>query len=204
MKTNVMTTGTGVTTFSTTHSPLNVRIQDSASVYLVEGTTFDVDIEKKLITFTPALGGGVSATVFYDYEDSSNLISRKVGTNTAGIGTYARRLTIPQLSDINNLNTFTNNFVSGTDVGRENINERYKVIAPLLVNSIRENIKPTIKNSIKSIDTTAIVSSITYMYPQMRTIIQVGEHLFDSFDLQKRLVESDDSAADSGVKTKNV
>ena len=205
MRTDVENTATGITTHTTSKSPLNVRIiENSGSTYLAEGITFDVDIEKKQITFTPALGGGVNATIFYDYEDDTNQIVRKLGSNIAGIGVYARRLVIPQLSDINNLNTFANNFVSGTDIGRENINERYRVVAPLLVNSVRENIQPTIKNTIKGIDTTATISSITYKFPQMRTIIEAGEHLFDSFDLQKRLVETDDSVQDAGVKTKNV
>lgn len=204
MKTKVQTTGAGISTFTTSSSPLNVRIQDSTSAYLAEGVTFTVDIEKKLITFTPALGGGVTATIFYDYEDSSNVIKRKTGTNIAVIGRYARIWSVPQLPNGNNLNTLAVNFVTGTDVGREDINERYQVIAPLLVNSIRENIKPTIVNSIKSIDTTATIKSITYKYPQMQTIINTGEHMFDSFDLQKKLVESDENAVDDTVKTKNV
>jgi hypothetical protein len=204
-KTKVQTTGTGVTTFPTSESPLNVRIQEnSGSTYLAEDITFTVDIEKKLVTFTPPLGGGVTATIFYEYEDSGNIISRKLGANTAGIGVYARRVIIPQLPDISNLNTFTSNFVTGTGVAREDINERYKVIAPLLVNSVRENIKPTVKNTIKSIDTTATIKSITYEYPSMRTTIEIGEHMFDSFDLRKRLVESDNSAADNTLKTKNI
>lgn len=172
---------------------------------MIEGTDFDVEIDKKRITFTPALATTVeTAQVTYDYEDPATIVSRKLGTNIAGIGAYSRTLILPQIPEINNLNTFTNNFVSGTDVGRETINQRYRIEAPLLVNSIRENIKPTVINPIKSINTTPKISSITYKYPQMTTIIEAGEHLFDSFDLQKRLVENDESAADGQLKTKNV
>jgi len=202
-KTKVQTTGSGISTFTTSESPLNVRIQDSTSAYLSEGSTFSVDIEKKLITFTPALSGAVTATIFYDYEDTT-LIKRKEASNISGIGRYARRLVVPQLPEENNLNTFANNFVNGTDVGRKDINERYQVIAPLLVNSVRENIKPTVVNNIKSIDTTGVLRSITYEYPSMRTTLQIGEHMFDSFDLQKRLVETDESASDNTLKTKNI
>ena len=205
MKTKAENTATGITTHSTTFSPLNVRIiENSGSTYLLEGTSFNVDIEKKLITFTPALGGGINATVFYHFEDATNVLSRKIGTNIAGVGCYARRMNIPQLQDVNNLNTFSSNFVTGTNIARQTINDRYQVVSSQMVNSVRENIMPTIVNTIKGINTTATIKSMTYTYPTMTTIIETGDHMFDSFDLQKKLVDSSGSAQDTTVKTKNI
>lgn len=185
---------------------------DSASNYtvkndraLIEGTDFNVDIDDKLITFTPALLGVVeTAVISYDYEDPATVISRKEGGNIAGIGRFPRKLNLVQLPNITDLNAFTTAFVSNAEIGRETINERIRIEAPLLINSVRENIQPTVINNIKGINATPKISSITYKYPENRTIIEAGEHLFDSFDLQKRLVENDESSADVVLKTKNV
>ena len=113
-------------------------------------------------------------------------------------------MNIPQLQDVNNLNTFSSNFVTGTNIARQTINDRYQVVSSQMVNSVRENIMPTIVNTIKGINTTATIKSMTYTYPTMTTIIETGDHMFDSFDLQKKLVDSSGSAQDTTVKTKNI
>ena len=43
----------------------------------------------------------------------------------------------------------------------------------------------TIKNSVKNLNTSSTVKSITWHYPDARTVIETGDHLLDAFDLEK-------------------
>jgi hypothetical protein len=40
-------------------------------------------------------------------------------------------------------------------------------------------------NSIKSLDKSSTIKSITWTYPESRTIIETGDFLLDGFDLEK-------------------
>ena len=72
------------------------------------------------------------------------------------------------------------------------VNKRITIIAPLLLNSIRINHEIQVKNDIIGVNITTgesnpsiQIKSIEWFYPEGKTIINAGEHKFDSFDIDK-------------------
>ena len=69
---------------------------------------------------------------------------------------------------------------------------RYTVIAPFLINSLRENHIIQLKSDVMkfpdssgSTTTYETVRSIKWQFPECITTIEVGDHLYDSFDIIK-------------------
>ena len=67
----------------------------------------------------------------------------------------------------------------------KDLNRRYRIRAPTLVNHIRENYLIKIQDEFHGQETEAavMVKNVKYYYPEGITEINCGEHLLDSFDL---------------------
>ena len=102
-------------------------------------------------------------------------------TSIAAIGLYAKRILAPQITDATSAITFRTNFLAT----HKDINSRYTIMAPYLLDFVRENFKVKVINSVKNLNTTSTVKSITWHYPESRTVIETGEHLIDAFDLDR-------------------
>ena len=172
--------------------PLAVRIYDNTqSEWLSADNTnpqFTVDREGRSVTITSWESGSgshnVDIHVDYEYIDSGatapNLKQFKDDTSITNIGRYKKRVFVPQLTSGVDIIKFGNNLL---DISK-NINKRYSVKAPFLVNFIRENHICTVKNSLKNINATGqIVKSIHWHYPKNETLIELGEHEADAYDL---------------------
>ena len=146
-------------------------------------------------------------TFQYKYERSSNsttdgrfrgLVIKKDDTSITNIGTFMRKIQIPQLQHDfdNDLLSFCNNFIAD----HKDIKTRIRVTTNQLVNSVLEGEKvkvfyPTYKigsvNSSGSVTTESHnIKSIEWRYPEGLTIIELGDFAYSSFDLEKTTAES--------------
>ena len=119
-------------------------------------------------------------------------------------GLYARKLSVPRLtpaleSHDQDINDFAENFVTANKGdSNDNIQSRYEVKTPSFIGHIIENNKIGIYYITKGIGSVVSgniqpiylqIKSIEYRYPDSRTKLEVGEFLYDSFDLETSLVE---------------
>ena len=97
------------------------------------------------------------------------------------------------------IDTFAENFVTANKGdSNDNIQSRYEVKTPSFIGHIIENNKIGIYNLTKGIGSVVSgniqpvylqIKSIEYRYPDSQTKLEVGEFLYDSFDLENSLVE---------------
>ena len=172
--------------------PLAVRIYDNTqSEWLSADSTnpqFTVDREGRSVTITSWESGSGSHNVdiHVDYEyintgaSTPNVRQFVNDTSITNIGRYKKKIFVPQLTNGADILIFGSNLLGLS----KNINKRYTIKAPFLVNFIRENHEVTVKNTLKNINATnQIVKSIHWHYPKNETIIEVGEHEANSYDL---------------------
>lgn len=183
--------------------PITMRVEAPVGTVLVEGSDFFIDYEIPEVTFNPT--SPAAGTVFYNYEDvisSRALYFRNITTGSGSVtryGKYDRRIFIPQLTKQEDFDQASTRIIQDND----EVLIRYEVRAPNHCNHIRENHNVLIVNSIKGISTTETVKSISWTYPQMKTIIHLGEHRFDSFDMEKVDAQSNIQGEGSTFKTHN-
>lgn len=115
-----------------------------------------------------------------------NIVHAEDSTSINEIGYYSKRVLTPQLTDATSVTNFKNNFLSIY----KDINVRYTITAPFLIDFIRENMTVKLINTIKSLDDTSTIKSITWHYPEARTVIETGDFLMDAFDLEKFSTET--------------
>ena len=117
----------------------------------------------------------------------------------ATLGNYSKTWHIPQFQGSYNLASITGNVLSRLG----NLERRVTITVPTLINHIRENFKVKVVDPDHAVgttdstgenndvpDATMSVKSIKFLYPEGQTIINCGEHMFDSFDLDKAFSEA--------------
>ena len=175
--------------------PVAVRVYNESDSEWLENSgvvgDFTIDRENKTININNWNTGQGSGTknikIHVDFEDiqlsgtGKNYIQDEDTTSVNTIGRYKKTIYVPQFNNSpTSLQVFFNNMLTLS----KNINKRYKVKAPFLVNFVRENHKVTIKNTIKGINASnQIIKSIHWHYPKNETIIEVGEHSDSAYDL---------------------
>ena len=107
-------------------------------------------------------------------------------TSIDTIGLYSKRILAPQITDATSATLFATNFIEN----QKNINTRYTVKAPFLLDFVRENFQVKVVNSIKSLDVTSTIKSISWYYPESKTTIETGDFLLDAFDMEKTSAEA--------------
>ena len=171
---------------------------------------FIVDREGKTINIKHWNDGSTSGThnieVHVEHEDiittgtTPNLKQISDPTSITNIGRYRKRIYVPQLTNGLDIVIFATSLLNLS----KNINKRYTIKAPFLVNFVRENHKVTVKNTIKNINATGqIVKSIHWHYPKNETIIEVGEHEANAYDLVVRQNETVNSLTAQSLKSMN-
>ena len=205
------------TTFSTTEIgtaiPLSVMIYDNTQSEWLSNTNkstpqYTIDREGRSVTINSWNSGSVSHNVdffvYYEYINTGattpNLRQFKDETSITNIGRYKKRIYVPQLTHGADILTFGGNLLGLT----KNINKRYTIKAPFLVNFVRENHKVTVKNTINNINATnQIIKSIHWHYPANETIIEVGEHEADAYDLVVGTHETVHALTSQSLKSMN-
>lgn len=169
------------------------------------------------VYFYDATGTG-SPNTTYNWEYTYNLNSAniegaklnsasKIETSSASItknGLYARKLSVPRItpnlsSGNQDINEFATNFINankGDD--NNNIPFRIQVLSTAFIDHIIENNKIGIHYLAKGIGSESggnitpeylQIKKIEYHYPNVRTILELGDFLYDSFDLEKESSE---------------
>ena len=205
------------TTFSTTEIgtaiPLSVMIYDNTQSEWLSNTNkstpqYTIDREGRSVTINSWNSGSGSHNVdfFVDYEyidtgnSFPNLKQFKNDASITNIGRYKKRVFVPQLIHGVDVKIFGENLLGLS----KDINKRYSIKAPFLVNFVRENHKVTVKNTIKNINATnQIVKSIHWHYPANETIIEVGEHEADAYDLVVGTNETVHALTSQSLKSMN-
>ena len=181
--------------------PVAVRVyDDTANEWLKNKTVglFNVGRETKTVQIQSYNSGSGEhdLKIHVDFEDidisagTPNVRQFKDNASIASIGRYKKKLFVPQFTNGADIIIFGQNLLSLS----KDIKTRYTINAPFLVNFVRENHKVTIKNSLKGINVAnQIIKSIHWFYPQNKTVIEVGEHEADAYDLvvgQNQMVHS--------------
>lgn len=151
-----------------------------------DNSHYYIDPERKMLFLGDSPNSG-NVTITYDYEDisTSNYFKGKGGDH-ATLGELDRVLYVPQLRashGTNNIVDFVNRFISR----HGSVNRRVTVDSPTLINHVRENYKVKVIDTTHGIDTVQNISvrSMVYEYPSGITHINLGDHVFDSYDLDK-------------------
>jgi len=170
---------------------------------------FDIDREGRAVTIDTWNNSDTdtkNVEIHIDYEDidtgnsTPNVKQFKDTTSITNIGRYKKRVFVPQLTHGADVLIFGNNLLSLS----KNINKRYTIKAPFLVNFVRENHKVTVKNSLKNINATnQIIKSVHWHYPANETIIEVGEHEADAYDLVVGTNETVHALTSQSLKSMN-
>ena len=135
------------------------------------------------------------------YDDSMTVNDLYVSTRISGsfnilhdsdtssidlIGLYSKRIFTPQIIDGAAAITFRNKFLAKHAV----INTRYTIVAPALIDFVRENFRVKVINTTKNLDVSTTIKSITWTYPEGKTTIETGDFLLDAFDIEKTSAEA--------------
>jgi hypothetical protein len=132
----------------------------------------------------------------------------KIQTDTTGSitknGLYSRKLAVPRLTPNltgidQDINVFATNFVNANKGdANNNIPFRIQVMSTAFIDHIIENNMIGIHYLAKGIGSTyggnitpeyLQIKKIEYHYPNVRTILELGDFLYDSFDLEKESSE---------------
>lgn len=197
--------GTNTVLSALSGTPTNIKVEAPVGTYLVENSGFTVDYESNLVTI---IGSHSAGKVYYNYEDLTSLKALYFkNTNTSSQTKYGlrnKRMFTPQYTVKEDMDQASQRIIAYNG----EVLERYEVKAPTHVNNIRENHRVVVKNDKKGIDTTSdttasIVKSISWTFPNISTIIQLGEHRFNAFDLDKQNMSGISQASGNTYKTHN-
>ncbi len=188
-------------------TPVDVKVESPIGTTLVENVGFTVDYVANTVTIT---GSHSAGKISYNYEDLDSNKSLYFKNNTTGAssqtkyGLRNKRIFTPQYTVKEDMDQASQKIISNNS----EVLERYEVKAPTHVNNIRENHRVIVKNSKKGIDTTSdttesIVKSISWTFPNVSTVIQLGEHRFNAFDLEKDNMSGLSQASGNTYKTHN-
>ena len=117
---------------------------------------------------------------------SFNILHKTDLTSIGLIGLYSKRIIAPQLTDAAAGIIFGNNFITS----HKDVNSRYTIQAPTLINFIRENFLVNIVNEVKNLNVDKTIKSITWTYPEGKTVFEAGDFLVDAFDIEKTSSET--------------
>ena len=182
----------GTNDYVLTKEPASItRVLDGTTVLNysspVNALEYTFDKFSKTIHLTGSASGTVS--IEYTYADADLYFApyRDIAS-IAKYGLKSKQISPMGVQGSSNLGLLLGNF---RDDNAE-ANERISIRAPLLLNSIRINHEIQVKNDILGINITTgqsnpsiQIKSIEWFYPEGRTIINAGEHKFDSFDIDK-------------------
>jgi len=183
--------GKPISTKVTRNSNNYVLTQADQGESLFQHLNFRVNTNDKSITLAGALDTSSDGyDIEYTYEDvndSSKFYTARDG-DYATLGLYSKTYQVPQFVGTEGLATVATRIFG--KFGK--LNRRISISVPHLANHVRENYEVKVEAPQHGITTpeTLSVMSIEYFYPEGRTIINIGEHQFDAFDLDKSFGEA--------------
>jgi hypothetical protein len=197
----------GTATLNFTPTKLSI-VDNSGNVV----TNYKIDKDGREITWT---GTVTSPTAKYYYEKvtgtTDDVLYKRVidSTSITKYGRQSRSMFVPQLSHHNDVDEYADKLL----LKSKDVNPRYHVEIPFLFNAVRENHIVTLSNSVMKFPdsngvlnqttTEEIVKSITWVFPEGKTIIECGEYPFDGFETSKISGERLSSVSSTTLNTKD-
>lgn len=183
---------------------VKAQIHETATL---ASSQFKLDTLNKSIELGTA--PSTSLTVEYEYEDttSENVIISD-GASIQKHGKKTRRIFMGGAKDLSLLSNIATNMVTIF----ANVNERVTVELPYLANELQVFQLCKLTNSVKdgSGGNPALgngnfrIQSMKFLYPEGKTVINFGEHIFDAYDYDITLSEKHRENAMIITKTKHV
>lgn len=180
------------------------------------GTSYFIDVSTGQLYFYSTTSGAKVYTFEYSYDLNAAQISsganngsvskiQKAPTSITKNGLYARKLSVPRMSanltgaHTNDIATFATNFLNkNKGDSNDEIPLRVTIKTSNFIDHIIENNTIGVHYLTRGIGTTTLgdpdpvylqIKRIEYNYPSIETIIEVGDFLYDSFDLEKESSE---------------
>lgn len=146
---------------------------------------YNVCVLNKTIIFTcaPPLAS-CNVKVEYTYEIPL-LIRGEKQSSIDLYGRHSKRLVMPWIRTRNDGIRFINGYLNRF----KEIRLSLKLTLGVLKNSVNEGDVVRVVNSVKNIDTSYVVKSLTWRYPEMKTVMLVGEFKFDDLEYEKQIIE---------------
>ena len=145
---------------------------------------YETCVINKTIIFDVAPGVGVAIVVDYDYEIPL-LIRGEKQSSIDLYGRHSKRLVMPWIKTRNDGIRFINGYLNRF----KEIRASFKLDLAVMKNSLNEGDIVRVINNIKNIDTSYVVKSLTWRYPEMKTTMLVGEFKFDDLEYEKQIIE---------------
>ena len=161
-----------------------------SSTVLVGGTRQKAEedyvtcVINKTITFSIAPINSVAIQVDYQYEIPL-LIRGEKQSSIDLYGRHSKRLIMPWIRTRNDGIRFINGYLNKF----KEIRSSLKLELGVMKNSINEGDVVRVINNIKSIDSSFVIKSLTWVYPDMKTNILLGEFKFDDLEYEKQIIE---------------
>ena len=171
------------TVFCLAEPPVSTRVEHPLGTELCAEVAFSFNPQLRTVTFecAPACGVG-NILVAYEFERPLFMRSK----NQASIdefGIHAKRLVLPWIQTRADGISFMNGYLNRYKDVRKNL----VIDHPFLLSSLRENDVVRVVSTIKEIDSTFVIKTLTWEYPDFQTILNVGEYSFDDFEFDKEI-----------------
>jgi hypothetical protein len=177
--------GDGCTTqFLLQHGAIGSRV----TISCVEQTpecAYSSCVLNKTIDFVCAPAcGACNIVVEYEYE-LPLLIRGEKNSSIDLYGRHSKRLVMPWIKTRNDGIRFINGYLNRF----KEIRTSLKLELPTMKNSLSEGDVVRVVNDIKGIDSSYVIKSLIWRYPDMKTELLVGEFKFDDLEYEKQIIE---------------
>jgi len=177
--------GNGSTTeFTLLHGATSSRVLISCVEQTAE-QDYNTCVLNKTITFACAPAcGACNIVVEYGYE-LPLLIRGEKNSSIDLYGRHSKRLVMPWIKTRNDGIRFINGYLNRF----KEIRTSLKLELPVMKNSLTEGDVVRVINNIKGIDSSFVIKSLIWRYPDMKTELLVGEFKFDDLEYEKQIIE---------------
>lgn len=177
-------TATDATSITLQYGATSMKVKQNTTE-LQGDVDYTVDPVGKQINFTVVRSGTHTFNVEYEYEVPLYYRGKKE-SSIATYGVHAKRLNMPWITN----NTDGIRFVQSYLNRYKDITRKLKVEIGELENFVAENDLVFLSNATLNIPITAfVVKSIEWKYPDMNTVLNIGEYYFDYFEYDKQIVQ---------------
>lgn len=177
--------GDGVETqFQLDHGSTSINVKISGTEKVPE-QDYNYCLLNKTITFTCAPACG-ACNIVVEYQYELPLLIRGQKQSSIDInGRHSKRLVMPWIRTRNDGIRFINGYLNRF----KEIRASLKLELGVMKNSLTEGDVVRVINNIKNIDNTFVVKSLTWVYPEMKTNVLLGEFKFDDLEYEKQIIE---------------
>ena len=145
---------------------------------------YETCVINKTIVFSSIPSCGTAIQVDYQYEIPL-LIRGEKQSSIDLYGRHSKRLIMPWIRTRNDGIRFINGYLNKF----KEIRSSLKLELGVMKNSINEGDVVRVINNIKNIDSSFVIKSLTWIYPDMKTNILLGEFKFDDLEYEKQIIE---------------